>query len=296
MSARQVAYDPSGFEITFCISHLKYELLMKSLYNKKNVFFSSRGNIPPGTKKKVNKGFFSPVEIEGHFRLADVVMENERLLLVIERFRISLGFGDKTINEVCRDYNLDPSLVLLVMNVFNNHLFVVGNELTVDMLPGLVEYLKRAHRYYLDEKLPFISGLIDHFIMNTENPDTRLIQSFFKEYANEVNEHMQLEDSTVFPYIQSLYECLKDQSVKRELSTYGIDDFLEHHSDIEEKLEDLMYLLIKHFPPTKDRFYRNLILVELFGLQYDLNDHGGIEERILAPLVRNLELKTSKND
>ncbi|MGV8091197.1 MAG: hemerythrin domain-containing protein [Mangrovibacterium sp.] len=241
-----------------------------------------------------NMNKISPV-IEGHTRLADAIMQNERLLLVIERFGISLGFGDKTINDVAKTYQLNPTLVLAVMNVFNNHSFVVEDILTEEMIPGLMDYLKEAHRFYLDEKLPFIGGLIERFIEITENPDTRLLQSFFKEYADEVREHMVLEDATVFPYIQALFDHARGEKVNLDSFHYCIDDFVEHHSDIEEKLEDLTSLLIKHFPPTKDRFYRNLILLELFALQYDLNDHGGIEDQILVPMVRKLELKTMQN-
>ncbi|MDX9883485.1 MAG: hemerythrin domain-containing protein [Prolixibacteraceae bacterium] len=230
--------------------------------------------------------------IEGNFRMADVINANERLLLIIERFGISLGFGDKTIFEICTDYGLDPSLVLVVMNVFNSHSFPAQSFLSVDMLPGLISYLKNGHRYYLKEKIPFIGELIDRFIENTDNPDAKLIKSFFREYAREVSEHMYLEDSTVFPYILTLYNY--SENAGAGIPDYSIDEFVEHHSDIEEKLDDLMHLLIKHFPPTQDRFYRNLILLELFNLQYDLNDHSGIENRILAPLVRQLEQKAGK--
>ena len=269
---------------------------MKPRHDKKDTnFLLPAKSAASDIKTEVIANRFSHFHIEGNLRLVDAVMKNERLLLIIERFGISLGFGDKTIAEVCSDYQLDTSLVLIVMNVFNNHSFVIDNDLTEDMLPGLVEYLKQAHHYYLDEKLPFISELIDRFIENTANPDTRLLQSFFKEYANEVKEHMHLEDATVFPYIQALYTFFKGKSTNEKLLDYCIDDFVDHHSDIEEKLEDLTYLLIKHFPPTKDRFYRNMILLELFNLQYDLNDHGGIEDRLLTPLVRKLEQKTRKD-
>ena len=228
-------------------------------------------------------------EIAPHSRLADVIMKNERLLLVIERFGISLGFGDKTIQEVCELYDLNMTLILAVMNLFLNNQVNTKEVLTGEMLPGLIGYLRRAHHYYLNQKLPFVNELIEHFIERTENPDTRLIQTFFKEYAREVDEHMHLEDSIVFPYIQALYNRSCGQPYEKKDLKYSMDKFLKHHSDIEGKLNDLTHLLIKHFPPTKDHFYRNMILLELFELQYDLNDHSYAEEQILVPLVKQLE-------
>lgn len=233
--------------------------------------------------------------ITSDLRMADIIQINQRLLLVIERFGISLGFGDQTIYEVCSKYQLNPSFVLLVLNVFNDHTFSVNELLSREYIPGLLDYLKNGHRYFLQDKLPYISELIDRFIERTENPDTRLLHSFFQEYMNEVIEHTNLEEQTVFPYILALFDKINGKEDNVGLLRYQIDDFIDSHSNIEEKLDDLKQLLIKHFPPTKDRFYRNQILFELFDLEYDLNDHNGLEERILTPLVRILEKEATKN-
>lgn len=40
---------------------------------------------------------------------------------------------------------------------------------------------------------------------------------------------------------------------------------------------------------------RLLLVIGLFSLQYDPDDHGRIEDRILVPMVRKLELKMRKN-
>ncbi len=233
--------------------------------------------------------------ITGDLRMADIIQINQRLLLVIERFGISLGFGDKNIAEVCEKNHLNTSFVLLVLNVFNDHTYSVTELLSKEYIPELIDYLKNGHQYFLVDKLPYINELIDRFIEKTENPDSRLLRTFFKEYMHEVIEHMNFEEKTVFPYILSLFKKVQGQEVSMELLRYRIDDFIDNHSNIEEKLDDLKQLLIKHFPPTKDRFYRNQILFELFDLEYDLNDHNGLEERILTPIVRTLEKEAKAN-
>lgn len=246
-------------------------------------------------KKRDNMSHPGEFLITGDLRMADIIHINQRLLLVIERFGISLGFGDKSIAEVCAKHQLNTSFVLLVLNVFNDHTYSVNELLTKDYIPVLIDYLKNGHRYFLMDKLPYINELINRFIERTENPDSRLLHAFFKEYMNEVIEHMNLEERTVFPYILALFGKLNGQEVNEQLLRYQIDDFIDNHSNIEEKLDDLKQLLIKHFPPTKDRFYRNQILFELFDLEYDLNDHNGLEERILTPLVRTLEKEAAGN-
>ena len=227
--------------------------------------------------------------ITGDLKMADIIHLNQRLLLVIGRFGVSLGFGDKTIAEVCRVYRLNTSLVLLVLNVFNSHTYSVTHLLSEEYIPELIQYLKNGHQYFLTDKLPYINSLIDKFIEKTENPDSRLLRNFFKEYTDEVVEHMSLEERTVFPYVLGLLSKLQGEQVDERQLSYRIDDFIDNHSNIEEKLDDLKQLLIKHFPPTNDNFYRNQILFDLFDWEYDLNDHNGMEERILAPIVRTLE-------
>lgn len=242
-----------------------------------------------GNIRQIKDGTYNEYHITGELRMADVVTSNTNLLLVIERFGIPLGFGNKTVFDVCKEHKLDSSLVMAVMNIFLNKNYPVQESLSYGMLPGLIKYLKNAHGYYLTHKLPFIDSLIDEFIKNTDNPNTKLIKSFFNEYAKEVEEHMSLEDVTVFPYIQTIYKSYEGGNTPEQ--EYSIQDFVEHHSDIDEKLDDLVHLLIKHFPPTKDRYFRNEILLELSGLQDDLNDHAGLENLILVPLVRELEYK-----
>ena len=45
-----------------------------------------------------------------------LVCENYPILLVMSRFGIPLGFGDKTIEEVCRDNGVDVDTFLSITN------------------------------------------------------------------------------------------------------------------------------------------------------------------------------------
>lgn len=219
--------------------------------------------------------------------MADAIKINERLLHVIERFNISLGFGDNTINTICREQNINKELLLIIMNAFNDLSFATQVEYNAKILPGLIQYLRNGHRYYQQDKLPYIKLLIEKFIENTDNKNTVLLRDFFNEYANEVEVHMNYENDTVFPYLEELFKAyIEDGSNKQ---TFRIKEFISHHTDIMDKPEELTNLLIKHFPPTKDRFYRNQILLELFDLENDLADHSRLEEQLLAPLANQLE-------
>ena len=116
---------------------------------------------------------------------------------------------------------------------------------------------------------------------------------FFKQYIQEVEQHIGYEDKVVFPYILQLHKALIENTRPSFPEHYSIDEFEKRHDNIEEKLSDLKNLLIKYFPPANDRYPRIHLLNELISLEEDLSNHGRIEDQILIPIVRQMETKIS---
>jgi regulator of cell morphogenesis and NO signaling len=49
-------------------------------------------------------------------KMRDLVKDNSALILVMGRFGISLGFGDKSVREVCRMHHVNENTFLEVVN------------------------------------------------------------------------------------------------------------------------------------------------------------------------------------
>ena len=49
-------------------------------------------------------------------KMGDLICENYALLQVMSRFGISLGFGDKSVQEVCDMNQVDSNTFLIVVN------------------------------------------------------------------------------------------------------------------------------------------------------------------------------------
>ena len=73
--------------------------------------------------------------------------------------------------------------------------------------------------------------------------------------------------------------------VKKE----SIDIYADDHDNVEDKLFDLKNLIIKYLPPADDYTLSNSLLIELFRLEQDLNDHSRIEEKVLVPKMQLIE-------
>ena len=86
----------------------------------------------------------------------------------------------------------------------------------------------------------------------------------------------------MFPYLQQIV----DNNVK---SDYKINVFHENHTNIEDKLLDLMNILIKYLPADVFPKERIEIALDINELSADLMSHTLIEERVLIPFVKTLE-------
>ena len=216
--------------------------------------------------------------------LSAALEQHPTLIPLVSRFGIRLGLGDRSIGEVCRQHNVSTTLFLLVCNIYTYDDFLPeAGELYSFSAEELTQYLHCSHEDYIQHQIPEIQQQVRALMENCEAKNATILQEFFDGYCREVTNHFQYEESVVFPYVHNLSV---GESANRG---YSIGQFEENHSNIEEKLSDLKNILIKYLPDSKAGGVRQKLLLDLFLLEDDLNKHSLIEDRILVPLVEQLE-------
>ena len=149
-----------------------------------------------------------------NMKLADMLNENPQLILMLPRFDIRLGFGEKRIREVCEGGKVPVGLFLLLCNVYTFDFYLPTGE-EVESIDGkaLISYLQASHRYYLVKRLSHIGTHIDH-IADVCGDVGSVLRKFFSEYRKEVEAHFSYEEDTVFPYIlrAKRSNCIWDSS------------------------------------------------------------------------------------
>ena len=111
----------------------------------------------------------------------------------------------------------------------------------------------------------------------------KIIHMFYKyEYKDEVENHFKYEEEVVFPYIKSL--CNNTLT-----PNFSIHEFESNHSNIEDKLNDLMNILIKYLPANIFPKERIEISLDIMEVTSDLSCHTLVEERVLVPFVEMME-------
>lgn len=239
--------------------------------------------------------------ITGSNKMADLVHMNYLLVSVINRFGIGLGFGDKTVDEVCNNNKVNVDFFLEIVNSFHDPNFFPGKNLQDFSIQFIIDYLGKTHQYYLQEKIPEIEALIEQMLEECypENDHAQLIISFFIEYKNELMAHISREDEMVFPYsllIEKKYTDTTSGMSIEESSDYSISRYRSEHNDIEEKLFDLKNIIIKYLPSPQNKALCLSVLTELFNLEKDMSDHSRIEDNVLIPKVILMEKEISKRN
>lgn len=227
--------------------------------------------------------------IFGSMKMADVIDHDQRVLVLLPRFGIDFGFGDKTVKQICQEKGIQTDFFLMMANSFLYPHYFPKKQLTNTDVKLLVHYLAKTHDFYTREIIPGLRSQLKEFLNNLSHPAVQQLESFFNGYIREVIEHIDYEEKVVFPYIKNMLAGGKDEAGDPHVGSYGIKEFKERHNNIEEKLSDLKSLLIKYFPPDEFPYLRIKILNDLSNLEQDLINHARLEDKVLIPLVEKIE-------
>lgn len=225
---------------------------------------------------------------EADDKMIFLIRDNYNLLQSLGCFGISLGFGDKTVRQVCEEQNVDTYTFLAVVN------FTINGHRDIDdagrlSVPTLLQYLRASHDYFIDFQLPFIrKELVD--ALDERDNLARLILKLYDEYARSITSHMRYEEKMVFPYVEALLE-------KRQPEDYCIDTYSKHHGQESTKLRELKSIIIKYLP--SDGLHNNQLSATLYDIYNNeewLSLHAEVEDNIFIPAIRRLEERMKQND
>ncbi|MDY6230235.1 MAG: helix-turn-helix transcriptional regulator [Prevotella sp.] len=225
---------------------------------------------------------------EASDKMISLIRDNYNLLQSLGSFGINLGFGDKTVREVCSDQNVDTYTFLAVVN-FTINGYRDFDDIDKLSIPTLMQYLRASHEYYLGFQLPFIRKELQGALDEHDNL-ARLILKLYDEYAHSIRIHMQYEEKMVFPYVNNLLEG-------KTTNGYDIETFSKHHGKTDDKLRELKSIIIKYLP--SDGLRNNQLSATLYDIYNNeewLSLHAEVEEHLFIPAIRWLERKMKQSD
>ena len=198
-------------------------------------------------------------------KICDLMSQEEDAIQIISRFGLEMGVGEQTIAQVCEAHEVHTPTFLAVVNYKVFH----QRALPVDIdIPTLQRYLKNAHTYFLDFRLPRLRRSLIEAIIPAD-PMTKipgLILRCYDEFVEEIRTHIEHENE-------------------------GRYDEHEHDDQrITDKLTEIKNLIIKYFPsdshqPSEISYQLISVMSDLWHTEHDFSDHCAIEDDILRPAL-----------
>ena len=213
----------------------------------------------------------------GRMKMADMIASNYDLILMLPRFGIHLGFGEKTIKEVCREFGVDDFFFLTVCNIYTFDDFRPDDEEIARIDNRLVvEHLQASHRYYTEERLPHMQRHLDHIADSAGEQSAAILKKYFADYCREVREHVRREERNLANMLSALREG-------EPLSKGVSDHYVKSHDSIKDKLSDLTQIIYKYIPGERLNEEMMELVFDIMQLSRDLEKHAEIEEMLLLP-------------
>ena len=189
--------------------------------------------------------------------MCDLVCDRYPVLQVMSRFGIALGFGDKTIAEVCAENKVDTATFLAVVNMQMNAGCNASEAAAGVSVRALTDYLHNSHGYFLDFRLPAIRRKLIEAVDCAQNVESLL--------AGEKN------------------------------TAYSIDVFRRQHDQVDAKLRELKNIIIKYYPSGSTNEL-NGVLFDIFTCEQELASHNAVEDDIFIPAVERLAADGARDE
>jgi len=219
--------------------------------------------------------------ISSKMKVADLVDMNFHLLGVLSRLGIKPGFGDKTVEDICRENNFHTETLLVICNVYSfDDYLPSARDLGSIKAEDIIRYLRLSHEYYLDSALVVLEESVSKMLEPCRDSHKRIIWQFFLSYKEELRKHFEFEENTVFPH----FNALKAGNPGKK----ALDDIEQGHSSIGEKISDLKNIVMKYLPPECNATDTDATLLYIFFLEEELERHTAIEDKVLTPIMNRL--------
>lgn len=210
--------------------------------------------------------------------MRELIRDNAMLLPAISRFDIAFGFGDNSIDKICRDNGVDTGTFISVCNLLSGYAYTHCHV----SLPSLMAYLKHAHTSFLDITLPKIRHhLIEAINYSETNEAALLLIRFYDDYVIEVKRHMDYENDVIFAYVERLLNNEVDED-------FAIKEFSVNHQSMTEKLKEIKDIFIYHYK-QKDNARLSAALFDIIICERDMMSHFEVENNLFVPAVSTLE-------
>ena len=217
--------------------------------------------------------------ILAHTPLYEAIISSPEIIPVINRFGISLGVSDMTVECICKRNNLETDFFLSILNTYINEDYFPEKAFESFHISTLVKYLRKTNNYYLRYHLPTLDRHFNLLIERSGSDNNlNLMMSFFKELKHDIENRITFDTEQWFPSIKNITQHTNHQAI-----TIPEDSCM-----IEDKLNDLKNMFIRHLSGDYDENLCYAVISSIIAIENDIKQNNRIRDRIVIRLYNNL--------
>ena len=189
-----------------------------------------------------------------------MLTEHSELIPVVNRFGIKLGVGEKTIEKICLENDLNIDFILAILNVYLDEEYNPEKDLDAFDVSLIVDYLKRTVENYMQASVPNLEKHFTPFIAMSggENEELKLLHKIFYQFKSELSEHLQ----------------------------QGLEQLSDYPNEL---LHDLKNIIIRHISGNFNQNLAYAVIFSITALEKELHIHNRLLEKVLRPKLKELD-------
>lgn len=212
-----------------------------------------------------------------HSKLSDVLNASPEIIPLINRLGISLGTGDKNVETICKEHNIDADFLSAIINTFINDEYFPESVLKKFCASTIVSYLRQTYAFYEHYQLANIERHFSALISRSgENNNLGLMKRFFDELKQDIVERIATDSREWFPCIEAIE---RGESVMHRCTP-------DEETSIHDKINDLKNMFIIHLTGSYDQNLCYAVITAIITLEKDIRQNDRIRNRILLPLYK----------
>ncbi|WP_339711034.1 hemerythrin domain-containing protein [Cyclobacterium amurskyense] len=227
--------------------------------------------------------------------IGELVTENHVLAEVLHYFGISFFQHEQhSLEDVCAKYKVNPSQVIAELEEWASRVEPTSDELFLHPIGVLVGYLKKKHRYFIRQALPFLTSMVEGIEMEKSQKslitDLRLM---FPLFVDDFIHHIHEEEDTLFERIAYLHEIENGSIPLNEaikvFALPSIQRMAAEHDAHDDEMKGIRKLTNDYLISKDASISVRVLYLELQKLESELMIHAKIENDLLFPKAVELE-------
>lgn len=233
--------------------------------------------------------------------IGEYVAKDFRTAAIFSKYGIDFCCkGNRTIEEASEKKNLDS--VQIEKEV--TQLLESKSDGAIDFKSWpsdlLIDYIEKTHHRYVEEKSAVLVAFLDKLckVHGHNHPELFEINELFIGCANELAQHMEKEETILFPFIKKMENAIRTRQAIEQPHFGTVENpiaMMKHeHENEGDRFVKIAELTDNYTPPADACNTYKVTFAMLQEFEQDLHKHIHLENNILFPKAIEMEAKFSE--